>query len=243
MINVISSVIGFVFLFLSVLSVIVRAGTLQGILVSAVFGAFCILVPKIFKSLPKIKILVFVLIIVYVVSFLVISLIIYNFSQSPPYSRVKDYTIVVLGAKIKGYSPSPMLAWRLDKAYEYLINNPEQKCIVSGGKGIDEPTSEASVMKDYLVKKGISPERIFLEQKATSTKENLIFSKEIIDKNNLSSKMLIVTTDFHCLRSSIIAERQGIENKTAGAVLPLRFRYPNYVREYFAVIKSMILDR
>ncbi len=243
MINIISFIIGCVFLFLAVLSVIVRAGTLQGILLSALFGVFCILFSKIFKPFPKLKIVVFILIIIYVISFLIISLIIYNYPQSPPYSEVRNSTVVVLGAKIKGYSPSPMLAWRLDKAYEYLINNSDQKCIVSGGQGIDEPTSEASVMKDYLVKKGISPERIFIEPKATNTKENLIFSNEIIKENSLPSKMLIVTTDFHCLRSSIIAKRQGITHETAGAVLPLRFRYPNYVREYFAVIKSFLLDR
>ena len=170
------------------------------------------------------------------------SLLIYNYSSNPSYNEAKDTTIVVLGAKINGVSPSRMLAWRLDKAYEYLENNPELKCIVSGGQGPDEITAEGIVMKDYLVKKGIKEDRIYIEKEAKNTKENLIFSKNIIEDYNLPSKMLIITTDYHCMRSSIIANRLNIENITAGAVLPFKYRYPNYIREYFAVIKSLLFD-
>lgn len=246
-INAICLIIGCIFAFMSLLSIILQSGTLSGILISGTCGVFCILfsfIDKIFKSFPnKIKIIIFILIIIYVISFIIISLMIYNFPQNPSYNHVSDTTIVVLGARIKGYNPSQMLSWRLNIAYKYLNNNPNLKCVVTGGQGPDEVTAEGIVMKDYLVKKGISPDRIYIEDKAKNTKENLNFSKNIIEKNNLSKKMLIITTDFHCMRSSIIASRLNIEHITAGAVLPLRYRYPNYVREYFAVIKSFIFDR
>ncbi len=170
------------------------------------------------------------------------SLIIYNYPSNPSDNDAKNTTIVVLGAKINGYSPSRMLSWRLDKAYEYLENNPELKCIVSGGQGPDEITAEGIVMKDYLVNKGIEADRIYIEKEAKNTKENLLFSKNIIKEYKLPSKMLIITTDYHCMRSSIIAKRLKIENITSGAVLPFKYRYPNYIREYFAVIKSLLFD-
>ncbi len=44
-----------------------------------------------------------------------------------------DY-IIVLGAQIYERGPSAVLRFRLDKAVEYLNENPQTKCIVSGGK-------------------------------------------------------------------------------------------------------------
>ena len=58
-----------------------------------------------------------------------------------------DY-IIVLGAQIYERGPSAVLRFRLDKAVEYLNENPQTKCIVSGGKGSNEPCSEAEGMKN-----------------------------------------------------------------------------------------------
>ena len=62
-----------------------------------------------------------------------------------------DY-LIVLGAQVYKNGPSPVLKFRLDKAYEYLSANPETRCIVTGGQGSNEPFTEASCMADYLVK-------------------------------------------------------------------------------------------
>ena len=70
-----------------------------------------------------------------------------------------DY-IIVLGAQIKEKGPSAALKFRLDEAYDYLIENEATVCIVSGGQGSNEPCSEAQGMYEYLVEKGIEPERI-----------------------------------------------------------------------------------
>ena len=67
-----------------------------------------------------------------------------------------DY-IIVLGAQMKAHGPSRVLKMRLDKAYEYLVENPDTIVIVSGGQGADEHVSEAQGMLDYLVEKGIAP--------------------------------------------------------------------------------------
>ena len=70
-----------------------------------------------------------------------------------------DY-LIVLGAQVRSSGPSIVLRYRLDKAYEYLEKNPATKCIVSGGKGDNEPEAEGDAMKRYLVEKGIKAERI-----------------------------------------------------------------------------------
>ena len=88
-----------------------------------------------------------------------------------------DY-LIVLGAQVYKNGPSPVLKFRLDKAYEYLSANPETRCIVTGGQGSNEPFTEASCMADYLVKRGIDSGRIILEDKSTTTAQNLTNSNE-----------------------------------------------------------------
>lgn len=73
-----------------------------------------------------------------------------------------DY-VVVLGAQVRKSGPSLVLRYRLDKAIEYLDENPNTICIVSGGKGPNEPFPEAQGMADYLKEHGIAEQRILEE--------------------------------------------------------------------------------
>lgn len=52
-----------------------------------------------------------------------------------------DY-VVVLGAQVRKSGPSKALRYRLDTAADYLRNSPDTICIVSGGKGANEPFPE-----------------------------------------------------------------------------------------------------
>lgn len=122
----------------------------------------------------------------------------------------KETTVVVLGCKVNGDHPSKMLRHRLEAAYDYLSENEDIKCIVSGGQGPDERISEAECMFNYLTDLGISSDRIIIEDKSTSTYENIKFSYEIIEQMNLPKDITIVTDGFHEYRASIIAEKQGI---------------------------------
>ena len=65
-------------------------------------------------------------------------------------------------------------------------------------------------MRDYLVKKGLPKTSIFIEPKATSTYENLLFSKQIMDEKGLVSS-IIMTHKFHGSRSLDIAETIGLK--------------------------------
>ena len=64
-------------------------------------------------------------------------------------------TVIVLGCKAKGEKPSRMLRYRLNTAYDYLSENQDAVCILSGGQGEDEIITEAECMYNYLVDKGI----------------------------------------------------------------------------------------
>lgn len=124
----------------------------------------------------------------------------------------QDATVVVLGAALRGETPSRLLRERLETAKDYLHQNPTAVCVVSGGQGEDEVCSEALVMKRYLVQHGIAEQRIYMEDNSTSTFENIRFSKELIEQQGLSPNIALVTQEFHQYRAAKLARQAGFEN-------------------------------
>ncbi len=151
-----------------------------------------------------------------------------------------EVTLVVLGCKVNGSSPSLMLQERIDAAYEFLLNNPEADCVLSGGQGSDENISEAQCMYDALTASGISPARLYLEDNSTSTKENFENSHEIIERYGLKTDIAVVTNEFHEYRAKMLAREIGlgfsaVPAKTAG------WLFPTYlVREWYAIIFEVL---
>ncbi len=149
-------------------------------------------------------------------------------------------TVIVLGCKVIGEKPSLSLLERLEAAYAYLSEHTETKCILSGGKGWDEGISEAECMYRYLVDKGIDPERLYKEDQSTSTRENLAYSKEIIEQYDLNQELAIVTNEFHEYRAGKIADSLGLEfgavsSKTAWWLFPTY-----YVRELYGIVYQWV---
>ena len=122
-----------------------------------------------------------------------------------------DY-VIVLGAGVNGTIPSYILRSRLNTAYLYLRDNPDAVCIVSGGQGSGEDISEAQCMFDDLTDKGIEADRIWMEDKSTSTRENLQYSMELIQSRTGQhpEKAGILTNDFHLYRAGLFAKEQGL---------------------------------
>ena len=148
-----------------------------------------------------------------------------------------DY-LVVLGAGVNGTVPSRSLRERLDAALAYLTEHPEAVAIVSGGQGAGEDITEAQCMYNYLTAKGISPDRIWMEPKATNTLENLRFSLDLIqERHNIRpEKIAIVSSEYHLHRAKLFAGWLELEPELVPAkteVFPLRWNY--YLREVFAV--------
>lgn len=158
-----------------------------------------------------------------------------------------DY-IIVLGAGLRGDSITTTLRDRLDATIDYVNkSNFDGKIIVSGGKGPGESITEAEAMKNYLINKEIKND-IIMEDKATNTFENFKFSKAKIENTTGNSidnyKVKIVTTDFHVLRSCILAKRNNYGNVTFYSSNTKWYLIPTlYAREFFAFFKSLVFDR
>ena len=144
--------------------------------------------------------------------------------------------LVVLGCHVIGRSPSLVLRERLEAANAYLTEHPETVCILSGGQGSDEAISEAKCMHDWLVSRGISEDRLIMEDKSTSTRENLLFSSRIMKESGLGNNIALVTNEFHMYRAMEVAKKLDI---TAGAVPAdtLVLLLPTYiVREWYGIL-------
>ena len=90
--------------------------------------------------------------------------------------------MIVLGCQVKPWGPSVLLQDRLDKALEYMKENPETMLVLSGAKGDAEPCSEADAMETYLLGQGADPDHLLKEEQSFSTVENLAYSRVMIEK-------------------------------------------------------------
>lgn len=146
-------------------------------------------------------------------------------------------TVIILGCKVqKSGNPSLMLSKRIDAAYEYLKDNPDVVCVVSGGQGSDEPLSEAEVMKSRLVEKGIAEDRIIEENKSESTRQNIEFSLELLKEKDIDvNEAAIVTDGFHQYRAGLIAKEYDITPTAVSAKTPPWLVAAYWVREWFAL--------
>ncbi len=149
-----------------------------------------------------------------------------------------DY-IVVLGAQVYSTGPSAVLKYRLDAAKDYLQENESARCIVTGGKGYNEPFPEAYGMRDYLVRNGIDEDRIFIEDESANTVQNIRNSMIFFDPEK--DRIGIVTNNFHLFRGTSIAKKAGIAHVSGIAAGSTRLYLPNNVlREVLGVIKDKL---
>lgn len=175
-----------------------------------------------------------IIMILFITSFIFLqSAILINIYKTKDVNNINPVdTMIILGAKVNKDGVSKTLKLRLDKAIEYYNKNKDVNIIVSGGQGEDEITTEASAMKIYLVENGVDEENIILENKATTTLENIIFSKEIMEDLNLGNRALIVTSDYHLLRGRFISSILGIDNEGLCSISSLSSRMYYMIREY-----------
>lgn len=152
----------------------------------------------------------------------------------------KNATAVVLGCRVYGERASMMLRERLEAAYEYLTENPEAVCVVSGGQGSGEDISEAECMKRWLVDKGITETRIYKEDMSTSTEENIAFTKQVLEENDLNPDITIITNEFHAYRAGILAEKNDLEFGVAPGNTAIWLLPTYYIRELYAILAEWV---
>ena len=142
--------------------------------------------------------------------------------------------LLVLGTKVDGEQPGNMLRDRINAAFAYLAEHPDVTAIVSGYQSGTGQISEAECMHRELTALGIAKDRIWVEDQATSTKDNLQFAMELIEKKTGSRpKVLgVLSSEHHLCRAGLLAKRQGIKTVLIPAkTTKLSVFIPNFLRE------------
>ena len=160
-------------------------------------------------------------------------------------SAVKSDAILVLGSKayVDGRI-NVCLKARVAQGVRLLERGYGKFLILSGGFDLEDGVNEAETMRLLALQMGVRQTQILLERRATSTFENLTFLRPILEKNKLSS-LIIVTEPFHLIRSSWIARKQGL-NFTLSPALDsfcwTRWRYGSrfFLREPFAALENWL---
>lgn len=156
-----------------------------------------------------------------------------------PMERVD--VVIVLGCRVRGETPSSLLRSRCYNAAEVLKEHPEAVCIVAGGQGAGEDISEAEAMRRLMVEYGIAEERIYKEDKSTSTAENFAFSLEIMEREELGGNVAVVTSDYHQYRASLYAKRAGLgETGHYSGTTSIFYFMNSWLREWAALAATFV---
>lgn len=157
----------------------------------------------------------------------------------------KDF-IIILGCSIdRRGGLRPLLKGRVNRAIRFaweqeLETGRPCKYVPSGGQGPGEVMSEASAMELYLLTKGAEYYEVFPEKQSVNTEQNFRFSKKIIDVQKPDAKVAFATTNYHILRSGILARRAGIDAEGIAGDTKWYFWSNGFVREFFAILSMNI---
>ncbi|HBS60853.1 MAG TPA: YdcF family protein [Firmicutes bacterium] len=157
--------------------------------------------------------------------------------------------LIIPGARLWGSQPSALLQARLDKAVELYQAGYAAGIIVSGARGPDELASEAAVMRNYLLTRGIPPEAVYPGDQSRNTIENLVYRQKVMEQQGWHSA-IVVTNPFHIYRCLIIAREIGLSATAASSVSHPGFSASyllsttkQYLRESLAVTKHYVFSR
>lgn len=199
---------------------------------------------NILNLFPKpVKVFCLTLAVLVLLAFLITEGLIFSGMTQKP-SKNLD-TLIVLGAQVNGTKLSNSLKLRLERAKEYLDENPETIAVVSGGKGSGEDISEAEAMYEYLIAQGIDETRLIKEDRSTNTNENLKYSLAILEKEQNKKpeelKIGIVTNGFHAFRGTSIGKKMGCRQIEGIPAKSNKFLQLNYlVRECLGIWKDKL---
>ncbi|MEV6239177.1 YdcF family protein [Lentzea sp. NPDC051838] len=174
------------------------------------------------------------------IAFLFVSLLLYSVIYGRTGRRSGFDGIVVLGAGLIGSRVPPLLASRLDRALRLYHRDREAGrspvIVVSGGQGADEEVSEAFAMRQYLLERGVPEAEVVLEDQATTTEENLRYSKALLAERGHTGRVVAVTNNYHVFRTAVLSRKQGLRLQVIGAPTAWYFVPSAFLREFVALL-------
>ena len=159
--------------------------------------------------------------------------------RSLPRKRHYEF-IIIHGAGLIGEELTPLLRGPVECAYELWVTQGRHATLVpSGGQGEDEEISEAEAMARYLRSLGVPDTKMLLEDRSTTTWENLRFSRDLIAGHSSGGapRSALVTSDYHVFRAAMYARAVGLNADGLGS-RTARYYFPTaFIREFIAITR------
>ena len=153
----------------------------------------------------------------------------------------KDF-IVILGCSIdKRGGLLPLLKGRVNRAVRFaweqeIATGKPLRYVPSGGQGKNEVMSEGSAMELYLITHGAEENEVFPEKQSRNTLENFQCAKKIMESIQPDPKVAFATTNYHILRSGILARKAGLEAEGIAGDTKWYFWPNGFIREFFGIL-------
>ena len=151
---------------------------------------------------------------------------------------------IVLGAAVYDDAPSPVFSERLRHAAEVFESGQVQWIVVTGGIGQGDALAESEAGRNWLIAAGIPADRLLIETKSRTTKQNLIFVQPLLAEHSIH-RVLIVSDPLHMRRAMRMAEDLGLDAhpsptrtsrfQTLGTRIPMLLREVYFNLHYYLV--------
>ena len=101
---------------------------------------------------------------------------------------------------------------RLEVLLEASRQYPEALIVCTGGgTAADDPTAtEAGRMAEWLLEKGVDPDRILVEDRSLTTAQNAIFTFDLLEARPRVSRIAIISSDYHIATGTLLFGAEAI---------------------------------
>ena len=103
---------------------------------------------------------------------------------------------------------------RITQALQLYRMGKIKKILITGGQGLNptNTSSEAELLKRFLIMTGMPETDILIEEKSVNTRENALFTKEFLEKNGIATdqEFVLITSAFHMPRSKKCFDKVGL---------------------------------
>ena len=130
--------------------------------------------------------------------------------------RGKSDVCVVLGGMSVYHEPTGRIRFtqsadRILQAVDLYEKGIVKKIVITGGTArlIRKNRPEAIHLKDFLVSIGIPDSLVLIDSLSRNTHENAVNTKELIEKNSWSKRIVLVTSAFHMKRAEGCFVKEG----------------------------------
>jgi uncharacterized SAM-binding protein YcdF (DUF218 family) len=135
------------------------------------------------------------------------------------FSDVKNYDLGIVLTGVTNPRITPRDRVNFDKGADRVLHTVQlykagklKKILITGGSGLllGDTISEAEDLAKVFLLSGVPKKDLILEKKSVNTRENALFTKQILDQSNIHGSYLLITSAFHMRRSKMCFNKVGL---------------------------------